>query len=98
MADFITEVVAETINYSVLYDAFMNPGVTDIYVVSYDRIFIEENGENKNIQKFRSEKHLEDIIRNLVTEAGKVIDGGEHKRWTSNFTATGTVLPTPMFP
>lgn len=81
MADFITEVVAETINYSVLYDAFMNPGVTDIYVVSYDRIFIEENGENKKYpKKFRSEKHLEDIIRNLVTEAGKVIDGGEHKK------------------
>ena len=53
MADFITEVVAETINYSVLYDAFMNPGVTDIYVVSYDRIFIEENGENKKYPKVR---------------------------------------------
>lgn len=75
---FIDELVSEFAGYSILDEAFDNPDVSDIYVIRWDLIFVEEGGKNKKYHKhFRSEKHYKDVLERFVREAGKEINKGD---------------------
>lgn len=77
---FINEMVAETAGYSILEDAFNDPGVSDIYCIKWNVIFVEKNGENIPYWKtFKSPKHYNIIIDRLMMEAGKELNVGDSK-------------------
>lgn len=80
LAQFKEEMVSEFAGYSVLDTAFNDPAVSDIYVISWDRIFIERNGENQPYYKtFRNPRHFEDVLKRFLGEAGKEINAGDSK-------------------
>lgn len=80
MSVFIEDMVSELAGYSVLEDAFNDPGVTDIFVISWDKIYVEKNGKNILYhRKFRNEKHYERVLRGFLLEAGKEINSGTSK-------------------
>lgn len=69
------------VGFDVLEDAFDNPKVTDIYIIDYDKIYIEEGGVNKRYQHtFRSKKHFKDFLFRLLNEAGKELNNGDAKK------------------
>lgn len=77
---FLNEMVAEFAGYSVLEAAFADPDVSDIFVVSWDLIFVERNGKNAKYHRtFRSAKHFEDVLKRFLREAGKEINSGDSK-------------------
>ena len=77
---FIDEMVEEFAGYSVLADAFNDPSVSDIFCISWNRIFIEKNGKNEKYHKtFFNPKHYENVIKRFVAEAGKQINMGDSK-------------------
>lgn len=77
---FMEEMVEEFAGYSILYDAFNDKEVSDIFILAWDTIYIEKDGINQRYHKsFRSPKHLENVIKRFVGEAGKEINYGEHK-------------------
>lgn len=76
---FIDELVAEFAGYSVLEEAFNDPNVSDIYVIRWNLIKVEKNGENETYHKtFRSPKHYKDVLERFVREAGKEINLGDN--------------------
>lgn len=78
--DFIEEVTQEIAGYSVLADAFNDPEVSDIYVISWDKIFVEKKGVNVRYPKtFRSPKHFEDVLDRFLRETNKEINNGYQK-------------------
>lgn len=75
---FIEELVAEFAGYSVLEKAFQDPDVSDIYVVKWDKIFVERKGKNEPYPyTFRSPKHFKDVLERFLREAGKEINMGD---------------------
>lgn len=77
---FIDEMVAEFAGYSILEEAFQDPGVSDIYVIDWDTIFVEKNGVNERYpHTFRSPKHCENVLKRFLGEAGKEINLGDSK-------------------
>lgn len=78
---FIQVAVAEFAGYSVLEDAFNDPKVTDIFVISWDCIFIEKNGEIpvKYEKTFRDAKHLKITVDRLLREAEKEVNNGKSR-------------------
>lgn len=83
---FIDEMVEEICGYSVLAKAFEDPSVSDIYCITWKKIFIEKNGVNQryvdeegNPITFRSPKHYKDTIERFLREAGEEINVGENK-------------------
>lgn len=80
MHEFLDEMVEEFAGYSILADAFYDDEVSDIFVVSWDTIFVEKAGVNKKYHKtFRSPEHFEDTLKRFLTEAGLEINNGEKK-------------------
>lgn len=80
--NFAQMATAEYVGYSVLEDAFSDPKVNDIFVVSWDCIFVEKNGQTpeKYPKQFKSPKHLKDTIDRLLREgAEKQINNGADK-------------------
>lgn len=78
--DFIDEMVQEFAGYSILAEAFNDPEVSDIYVISWDKIFVEKKGKNVRYpHKFRSPKHYKDTLERFIREAGKEINNGDQK-------------------
>lgn len=80
ISNFINEMVQEFAGYSILADAFNDPEVSDIFVISWNKIFIEKKGKNvKYPHKFRSPKHFKDTLERFLREAGKEINDGDQK-------------------
>ncbi|WCF11736.1 ATPase, T2SS/T4P/T4SS family (plasmid) [Paenibacillus thiaminolyticus] len=78
--DFIEELVQEFAGYSVLAKAFHDPEISDIFVVSWDKIFVEKNGTNVPYENtFRNPKHFEVTLQRFLREAGKEINDGDSK-------------------
>lgn len=81
---FITSAVEEFVGYSVLYKAFNDPEVSDIFCLQWNKIYIEKNGNNEVYpHHFRNPKHYQDFIERVLREGGngvgKVVDNGENK-------------------
>lgn len=87
---FIDEMVDEFAGHSVLSEAFRDDGVSDIYCIAWNKIYVEKNGKNEKYQKidkdgnlvpitFRSPKHYKDFLERILREAGKEINNGENK-------------------
>lgn len=79
--EFVEEAVSLFAGFDILEDAYQNPDVTDIYVIDYNKIFIEENGVNKKYHKnFRSREHFKTFMYRLLNEAGKELNVGDSKK------------------
>lgn len=78
--DFIQEMVDEFAGYSVLSDAFKDPDISDIFIIQWNKIFVEKNGKNEPYpHTFRNPKHLQITIERFLREAGKEINNGDQK-------------------
>lgn len=78
--DFIEEALSDIAGYSVLEAAFDDVEITDIFVNSYDVIFVEKKGETIPYwKKFRSKQHYLDTVERFMKEAGKELNGGDKK-------------------
>ncbi|MEK3956024.1 ATPase, T2SS/T4P/T4SS family [Psychrobacillus sp. FSL K6-1464] len=77
---FIHKCTHEIKGYSVLAEAFEDPGVSDIYCIKWDTIFVERNGENARYEHiFKNEKHYNETLFRFLQEAGKEINNGDKK-------------------
>lgn len=81
---FIISAVEEFVGYSILYKAFNDPEVSDIFCLQWNKIYVEKNGENELYpHKFRNQKHYQDFIERVLRDGGngvgKVLDSGENK-------------------
>lgn len=77
---FVKEVTHEIVGYSILSDAFEDIEVSDIYCVSWDKIYIEKNGKNVLYhKKFKTKKHFERTIERFLKECGQEINTGDKK-------------------
>lgn len=82
--DFIEQAVEEFVGYSILNRAFEDPGVSDIFCMKWDKIYVEKDGVNQKYPfTFRSPKHYKDFIERVLRDGGagvgKVVDNGENK-------------------
>lgn len=82
--DFIVSAVEEFVGYSVLYKAFNDKDVSDIFCLGWNKIYIEKNGQNELYpHHFRNSKHYQDFIERVLRDGGngigKVVDSGENK-------------------
>lgn len=60
--------------YDVLDDFLEDPSITEIMVNRYDRIFYERGGQvYKSNRSFASEEKYHDVIRKIVSEAGREV-------------------------
>lgn len=78
---FVDFVVEEIVGYSVLAEAFYDPTVTDIFVNTWNEIFIEKNDSTpiEYPHTFRSPKHLKAFIDRILRVDGKEINKGNDK-------------------
>lgn len=77
---FIDEMVDEFAGHSILSDAFRDDGVSDIFCLAWNKIYMEKNGKNVKYEKsFRSPKHYKDFVERLLREAGKEMNNGANK-------------------
>ncbi len=71
----ISEVLKEALGLGPLEDLLANPGVSEIMVNGYKKIFLEQSG---NIElspiTFTSNTHLRNVIERIVTPLGRRID------------------------
>ena len=81
MYKFLSTCVAEFAGYSILEDAFNDDKVTDIFVVSWNKIYVEIDGAVPVLYKhtFKSEEHCEHTIKRLMRDANKEINGGDSR-------------------
>lgn len=81
MEQLIDDVVNEIFGYSILTEAMKEDnGITDIYINSWNNIYVERNGVNEKYDKiFQSPKKFENFLQRLLTEANKEINSGEKK-------------------
>lgn len=82
ISGFIDFVVEEIAGYSVLSNAFYDPSVTDIFVNSWNEIFVEKGGSphpEPYPYTFRSPKHLKAFIDRVLRVDGKEINKGTDK-------------------
>lgn len=80
MDKFIDDVNEEIVGYSILSNAFNDPGVSDIYVIAWNNIFVERNGVNEKYEKtFRSRKHYHNFVERVLKLTGKQVNNGDRK-------------------
>lgn len=80
MKEFVDLMVAEFAGYSTLEKAFRDPDISDIFVINWNTIFVEKNGENVRYDvPFKSQRHAENVIKRFVQENSKQLDSGENK-------------------
>lgn len=74
------EIASGYVGFDCLEDAMNDPQITDIYVISWNNIFVEKNGKNEVYQKrFRNPQSYKNFIERILREAGKQLDSGENK-------------------
>lgn len=77
---FLKLATSEMAGYDILDDAFADPGVSDIYVYNWSRIYVEKNGVNQLYpRRFRNEKHFADFVERISREADTKVDKGSNK-------------------
>lgn len=71
----------DIVGYSVLADAFYDDDVTDIYCMSFNKIYLEKKGKNiKYTKSFSSPEAYKNFVERLLREAGgKELNKGENK-------------------
>lgn len=80
MQEFIELMVSEFVGYGPLQYAFLDPGVSDIYVINYNTIFVEKDGVNQKYPFiFNNPKHCEDTIKRFVSTNKKELNNGSNK-------------------
>lgn len=80
MGEFTDLMVSEFVGYSVLETAFKDPTVSDIFVLNYNNIFVEQNGVNVRYPfVFRSPAHCEEVIKRFVREDKQELNNGDSK-------------------
>lgn len=68
------------VGFDCLEDAKDDPEITDIYCLSWDCIYVEKAGHNRQYwKKFKSEQEYNNFIDRLLREDNKQLDTGEHK-------------------
>lgn len=68
------------VGFDCLEDAKDDPEVTDIYCLSWNQIYVEKAGHNREYWKhFRSENDYNNFVDRLLREDNKQLDTGEHK-------------------
>lgn len=68
------------VGFDCLEDAKEDPEITDIYCLSWDQIYVEKAGHNREYWKhFRSEQEYNNFVDRLLREDNKQLDTGEHK-------------------
>lgn len=82
--EFIKRAVEEFVGYSVLYEAFEDPGVSDIFCMQWDKIYIEKNGENEKYpHTFFDATHYKNFIERVLRDGGsgvgKELNNGDKK-------------------
>jgi pilus assembly protein CpaF len=84
--EFVNFVVEEIVGYSVLAEAFYDPGVTDIFCNAWNEIFVERNGKMEPYpHHFRSPKHFKAFIDRVLRVDGKEINKGTDKTVAATF-------------
>lgn len=74
------DLAASFVGWDCLEDAMNDNSITDIYVISWNKIFVEKNGHNEVYHKiFRSESAYRNFIERILREANKQLDNGENK-------------------
>ena len=74
------DITSGFVGYDCLEDAFNDPGVSDIYCIAWNDIWVEKNGHNEVYPKhFRSPVAYNNFIDRLLRESGKQLDTGENK-------------------
>lgn len=79
--DLLDMLAQDIVGYSVLSDAFYDDDITDIYCMSFDKIYVEKNGQNEKYHKiFSSPENYKNFVERLLREAeGKELNKGENK-------------------
>ena len=78
--EFIEEMTSEYGGYSSLDEAFEDDGVSDIYCLEWNKIFVEKNGRNIPYWKtFRSENHYDKFVERFLAINGKELNIGDKK-------------------
>lgn len=78
--DLVRDIAADFVGFSVLEGAMEDPGVTDIFILSYNCIYVEKKGRNEEYKPtFRSPKHYKDFVDRIMREAGTELNKGEKK-------------------
>ncbi len=69
------EVMDETFGLGPLETLLKDPGITDILVNRYDRIYVEKKGRLEPVEvRFRDNQHLRQIIDRIVALVGRRVD------------------------
>lgn len=80
LEDFINIMVNEFAGYSILEEALSDEGVTDVYCLSWNKIYLERNGENVDFpNNFKNKDHYKDFVDRLLRRAGKELNIGDNK-------------------
>ena len=78
--DLIRDIAADFVGFSVLEEAMEDPGVTDIFVMSYELIYVEKYGKNEKYQrKFHSKRQYKDFVDRIMRDGGTDLNKGEKK-------------------
>lgn len=78
----------------ILEDAFQDEKVTDIFIYSWNKIYVERDGENElYLKKFRNEMHYNVFLTRLISEAESALNAGANKKadfelWGDRYCAT----------
>lgn len=74
------DITSGFVGYDCLEDAFNDPGVSDIFVIAWNDIWVERNGKNEVYPKhFRNPVAYKNFVDRLLRESGKQLDTGENK-------------------
>lgn len=79
--EFINILVSEITGYSILEEAMEEDnGISDVFIMSWDKIYVEKNGVNEKYpKKFRNKKHYWEFIERILRNAGKELNNGNKK-------------------
>ncbi len=73
--DLVTQILDEIFGLGPIEPLLQDPGVSDILVNTYRRIYIERNGRlEKTDVRFKDDRHLLQIIDRIVSAVGRRID------------------------
>ena len=78
--ELVRDIAADFVGFSVLEEAMDDPGVTDIFVMSHQLIYVEKNGKNeKYARKFHSKRQYKDFVDRIMRDGGTDLNKGEKK-------------------
>jgi len=73
--DFVSEILDEMTGLGPLEPLLKDPGISDILINRYNKVFIERNGKlSETPVRFKDDAHLLHIIEKIVSQVGRRID------------------------